>query len=269
MTLLNRFTQFLTLVYRQRRLIVRMAKREMKTDYVGSFLGFTWTFIRPMVMIFVFWFVFSVGFKAKPMNNVPFVVWLTAGMAPWFIFSDIINGATTTIVGNANLIKKTLFQSQILPIVKIVSCLLTHSIFLLILFGLCLLQGMPVSWYYFQFLYYLFGLCVFSLGIGWLVSALHVFLRDVGQLVGVILQVGFWLTPIFWDINMMSAPIQRILKINPMYYVIQGYRESFISFIPFWHHPLYSLYFWLVSIVALVVGALIFQKLKPQFADVL
>ena len=267
--MIQKFFQFLQLLYGQRQLIISMAKRELASDYIGSFLGAVWTFIRPLVMIAVFWFVFSIGFKAKPMNDVPFVVWLTAGMAPWFVFADIINGSTTSIVNNANLIKKTLFPSQIFPVVKIVSCLMTHSVFLFILIGLIFLQGMDISLHYFQFLYYLFGLSVFALGIAWIVSALHVFLRDVGQLVGVILQVGFWLTPIFWDISMMSERTQSILKFNPIYYVIQGYRDSFITFVPFWHHPLYTVYFWVVSLTVLVTGALIFQKLKPQFADVL
>jgi len=269
MRMIQKFIQFLQLLHGQRQLIISMARREMASDYIGSFLGAVWTFIRPLVMIAVFWFVFSIGFKAKPMNDVPFVVWLTAGLAPWFVFADIINGSTTSIVNNANLIKKTLFPSQIFPVVKIVSCLMTHSVFLFILIGLIFLQGMDISLYYFQFLYYLFGLCVFALGIAWIVSALHVFLRDVGQLVGVILQVGFWLTPIFWDISMMSERTQSILKFNPIYYVIQGYRDSFITFVPFWHHPLYTVYFWVVSLTVLVTGALIFQKLKPQFADVL
>ena len=269
MRMAGKFINFLKLLHGQRQLILAMARREVASDYIGSFLGAIWTFVRPLVMIAVFWFVFSVGFKAKPMNNVPFVVWLTAGLSPWFVFADIINGSTTAIVNNANLVKKTLFQSQILPVVKVVSCLMTHSVFLLILLGLILLQGMDFSLYFLQFLYYLTGLGVFALGIAWMVSALHVFMRDVGQLVGVILQVGFWMTPIFWDINLMSGRIQRLLKFNPIYYVIQGYRESFITFVPFWHHPLYTAYFWAVSLTVLVTGALVFQKLKPQFADVL
>ena len=267
--MLHKFFNFIQLLHSQRQLILIMAKREVSADYIGSFLGAIWTFVRPLVMITVFWFVFSVGFKAKPMSDVPFVVWLTAGIAPWFAFADIINGSTSSIVNNANLIKKTLFQSQILPVIKIVSCLMTHTVFLLILIGLILFQQMSVSFYFFQFIYYLFGMCVFALGIAWIVSALHVFLRDVGQLIGVILQVGFWVTPIFWDIALMPAHIQKILKFNPVYYIIQGYRDSFITFVPFWHHPVYTLYFWCVSLTVLVAGALIFQKLKPQFADVL
>jgi lipopolysaccharide transport system permease protein/teichoic acid transport system permease protein len=108
-----------------------------------------------------------------------------------------------------------------------------------------------------------------ALGISWLVSSLNVFVRDVGQIVGVVLQVGFWATAIFWDMNMMSPEVQMWLKLNPVYYVVQGYRESFINFVPFWHHGLYTLYFWSVTASALLGGAFVFRKLKPQFADVL
>ena len=250
-------------------MIVSMAKREVATQYVGSLLGFIWTFINPLVLIFVFWVVFSVGFKVKPTNNVPFVVWLTAGMAAWFIFAEIVNGSAGALVSNAHLIKKTLFQSQILPVVKIASCLVTHSVFLLVLIGLIVFQKMPFSFYYLQFLYYLLGMCVFALGFGWTVSALNVLVRDVGQIVAVIIQVGFWATPILWDISIMPPKIQMIFKLNPMFYIVQGYRESFIYFSPFWRHPYQTLYFWVVAIIVLVMGALIFKKLKLQFADVL
>jgi len=264
------FVLFVRLIFLQRDLILSMAKREVKTQYVGSLLGFVWTFIQPMVMIFVFWFVFSVGFKARPMANVPFVVWLTAGMAIWFVFADIVNGSAGVVVANAHLIKKTIFHSQILPIIKIVSCLITHSVFLLVLIGLILFQRMPFSFYYIQFFYYLLYMVILALGLGWAVSALNVFIRDVGQIVGVVMQVGFWATPIFWDINMMPPKVQMILKLNPMFYVVQGYRESFIYFVPFWRgDPYFALYYWAVALTVFVCGALIFKKLKPQFADVL
>jgi len=246
-----------------------MAKREVRTQYVGSLLGFIWAFINPLVMIFVFWFVFSVGFKAKPLNNVPFVVWLTAGLAPWFVFADIVVGSAGVVVANGHLIKKTLFPSQILPVIKILSNLITHSVFLVVLTGLIIFQHMPFSWYSLQFLYYLFCMAVFSLGIAWIVSALNVFIRDVTQIVGVIIQVGFWATPVFWDINIMPQKLQFFIKLNPMYYVVQGYRESFIYFVPFWDHPRLTIYFWVVTIFVLGLGAFVFKKLKVQFADVL
>ncbi|MBF0227914.1 MAG: ABC transporter permease [Desulfobacterales bacterium] len=134
--MLKSFYYFIRLIFLQKDIIITLAKREVITQYTGSFLGFLWTFIHPLIMILVFWFVFSIGFKVKPDNNVPFVVWLTAGMASWLLFAEIVNGSSTIIQSNANLIKKTLFHSQILPLVKIISCLITHGVFLLVLFGL-------------------------------------------------------------------------------------------------------------------------------------
>ena len=261
--------KFIQLIFARRHLVIAMAQREIATQYVGSLLGFIWTFINPLILILVFWFVFSIGFRVRPQNEVPFVVWLTAGMAAWFVFADIVRGSAGVVVANSHLIKKTLFPSQILPVVKLVSCLIIHSVFLSVLIGLILFQKMPFSIYYFQFLYYLFCLSVFSLGLSWAFSALNVFIRDVNQVVGVLIQVGFWATPVFWDINIMPPKVHMVLKLNPLFYIVQGYRDSFIDFIPFWNHPYLTLYFCLVTAIVFCLGAFIFWKLKPQFADVL
>jgi lipopolysaccharide transport system permease protein/teichoic acid transport system permease protein len=253
----------------QRFLILAMAKRQIASQYVGSLLGFIWTFIHPMVLIFIFWFVFSVGFKVKPMNDVPFVVWLTAGMAPWYLFAQIVTTSAGSIVAHTNLVKKTVFHSEILPVVNIASGVVNHLVFLILIVVLLIFQHMSFSFYALHFLYYLFCLCILTLGIGWIVSALNVFFRDVGQMIGVLIQVGFWATPIFWDIQIMPPKVQMILKLNPMFYIVQGYRNSFIYQKGFWQAPYLTFYFWIVTLLILVVGVLVFQRLKPQFADVL
>jgi lipopolysaccharide transport system permease protein/teichoic acid transport system permease protein len=267
--MLRSFFFFIKLIFSQRQLITTLAKRELANQYIGSMLGFIWTFINPLVMILIFWVVFSVGFRVQPRNDVPFVVWLTSGMAVWFFFADIVNGSSNLIVSNSHLIKKTIFHSQILPVIKIVSCLITHLIFLLVLVALIVVNKMPFSLHYLQFAYYLFCTSVLALGISWIVSALNVFIRDVGQMVALVLQMGFWATPIFWDIQIMPVKIQALFKLNPMYYVVQGYRDTFIYDVPFWSNPIYGLYFWAVSMTFFILGALIFKKLKPQFPDVL
>lgn len=266
---LRGFIRFTRLLAHHRYLIWTMAKREIAAQYVGSFLGFVWTIIRPLVMICVFWFVFSVGFKSMPMGNIPFVVWLAAGLAPWFCFADIVTSSTFVVVGNSHLVKKTLFPAQILPIIKLLSGLITHAVFLGILLILLVFQDVPLSFGSLQFLYYLLSFSMLALGVSWLVSALNVFVRDVGQIVAVVLQVGFWGTPIFWDIKIMPAEIQFWIKLNPFYYVVQGYRESFLNVVPFWQHGWYTLYFWAITFFTLLLGAYVFRKLKPQFADVL
>lgn len=260
---------FLKLILDQKSLIFSMAKREVAAQYVGSLLGFIWTFINPLVLIIVFWFVFSVGFKIQPQRDVPFVVWLTAGMAIWFAFSDMISGSTSAITANTSLIKKSFFPSEILPVIKVLSCLITHSVFISVLIALLAFQRLPFSLYFLQSIYYLLGMSVLALGLSWAISALNVFIRDIAQIVGVLLQLGFWLTPIFWDIRIMPQELHYLIKLNPMYYIVQGYRESFIYFVPFWSHPYQSIYFWLISGGTLILGAQIFRKLKPQFPDVL
>ncbi len=263
------FILFVKLMITQRYLIFSMVKRDLETQYVGSLLGFIWTIVHPMVMVFIYWVVFSVGFKVQPANGVPFVVWLTAGMAAWQVFAEAVSGSAGSITANAHLIKKTVFPSQVLPVVKILLAVATHGIFLLVLVGLLFFQKIPPNVYWLQFLYYLFCSCALALGIGWAVSALNVFVKDVAQIVAVVLQLGFWATPIFWDISMMPAEIQRIVLLNPMFYVVTGYRQSFLYSFPFWHQPWQALYFWVVTLALFLVGGLIFKKLKPHFADVL
>ncbi len=267
--MINNFIAFFQLIWHRRRLIFSMAAREVKSLYVGSSLGLLWTVINPVVMITVFWFVFSIGFKARPLNNVPFVVWLTAGLAPWYFFSEIVSGSTNIVVAHSHLVKKTIFYPHLLPLVKILSSMVTHLVFVLVLLCLIFFQRQPFYFTFFQSIYYAFCLMVLALGISWATAALNVFIRDVAQIVNVALQVGFWMTPIFWDIHMMSPRIQWYLKLNPVYYIVQGYRDSFITGTPVWQHPMYTLYFWAVASLVLLGGAFIFKRLKPQFSDVL
>jgi len=151
----------------------------------------------------------------------------------------------------------------------VVSSFIAHSVFVVILLVLIVLNKMTPNLYYIQFVYYLFCLSILGVGLGWAVSALNVFMRDVGQMVSVVLQIGFWATPILWNIQMMPVKVQFLFKLNPMFYIVQGYRDSFIYSIPFWEHPMETAYFWTVTGLLFVIGALIFQRLKPQFPDVL
>lgn len=267
--MLRFFFDSLKILINRRYLIMTMARREVASNYVGSLLGFIWTFIHPIVLITVFWVVFSLGFRVKPMKDVPFVVWLTAGMAPWFVFSEMVSGTVGAVVGNGNLIKRSVFPSQVLPVVKIFSSLANHLAFMLVLFVLIVFQRMPLSLYYLQAFYYLGCIMALSLGLGWMFSALNVFIRDVGQMVSVILQIGFWATPIFWKIGNLPVVLQKYIKLNPLYYIVQGYRDSFIYFVPFWQRTFLTVYFWAITIVLLFLGAMVFKRLQPQFSDAL
>jgi len=252
----------------RRGLIWEMAKRDIMQKYAGSFLGLLWSILNPMALIAVFWFVFGYGLKSQPVADVPFVVWLTAGMSVWFAFHEIVSESTTIITSNPHLIDKIVFPTHILPVVKVVSCFLSHLVFMALVGVLMLINGVPLTLWALQFAYYYLAMVVLAVGVGWITSSINVFVRDVGQVVQLALQVGFWATPILWDISIMPPAIQYYVKLNPMYYIVQGYRDSFIGHVGFWQHPKLSLSYWIVAIAVFFVGALVFKRLKPHFADV-
>ncbi len=244
-----------------------LALREVRMQYVGSALGIFWQIITPLVMILVFWVVFSVGFRVQPASGVPFAVWLTAGMAVWFAFSEIVSGSVHAITSHPHLVKKVVFPVQALPVVKVLSSLSNHLLFLAILVVLMLVQSVGFSFYLLQVVYYFLCMVVLALGIGWTVAALNVFARDTGRLVGVLLQVGMWATPILWDIKMLPEPWRSVFAANPMHYIVQGYRDSFFYSVPFTARPAETLWFWFVALALLALGVFVFRRLRPQFAD--
>ncbi|MED0676143.1 ABC transporter permease [Aneurinibacillus thermoaerophilus] len=252
-----------------RRLIFELAKKDFQSRYLGSYLGIIWAFVQPTIMILIFWFVFQVGFKSMPVDNFPFILWLICGLIPWFFFSDALNSATTSIIDNSYLVKKIVFRVGILPFIKITSVLFVHLFFICFLFIAFAAYGYYPSVYNLQVFYYSFAMIMLVLGLSWITSALVVFLKDVGQIVAMLLQFGFWLTPIFYAIKIVPEKYHTIMKLNPMYYIIEGYRDTFIYHVWFWEHYKLTAYFWSVTGVCLIVGAVIFRKLRPHFADVL
>jgi lipopolysaccharide transport system permease protein/teichoic acid transport system permease protein len=228
-----------------------------------------WAFIQPTVTILIFWFVFEVGFKSAPVGNFPFILWLITGILPWFFIADTLSSATSSIVENSFLVKKVVFRVSMLPIVKLLSAMVIHLFFVLVIFLFFMAYGIRPTLYSLQVIYYGFAMIVLLLGLSWMTSALIIFLKDVGQIVAMCLQFGFWLTPIFWGIGMVPEKYHFFIKLNPVYYVIQGYRDSFIHKVWFWEHPLYSAYYWGIAATAFVLGAVVFNRLRPHFADVL
>ena len=269
MNVLREGLNFLREVYEKKFLIYELTKRDFTQRYVGSFLGLFWAFLEPLAMMTIIWFVFSVGLRTRSGGDVPFVVYLLTGMVAYNFVNDAISQSAGVIRSYAFLVQKANFRLSILPIVKINSALLLHLVFVFIVLGIILASGILPSLYWLQTLYYLAAVLFFILGTSWLLSALGVFVKDIAPIVGILLRFAFWLTPIFWNIDMIPGRFQIFLKINPLFYIVQGYRESLIYKIPFWEHPLYALYFWGLSSLILIVGVIVFRRLRPHFADVI
>lgn len=260
---------FLKDFWEKRSLILDLAINDFKTKYAGSYLGIIWAFVQPIVTILVYWFVFQIGFKSGSIQNVPFVLWLMAGLVPWFFFNEALNSATSSLLDYSYLVKKVVFNISIIPIVRILSSLFVHIFFVVFMLCMFMLNGFLPCLEWIQLLYYSVCLVALVAGITYMTSALVVFFRDLAQIILVVLQVLMWVTPIMWNCEIMPEKLQIILKLNPLYYIVEGYRKAVIHHEWFWNDTYLTIYFWIVTIICLVVGNKVFNKLKVHFADVI
>ncbi|MBE5916484.1 MAG: ABC transporter permease [Pseudobutyrivibrio ruminis] len=265
-------------IFTNRKLITKLAKNDFKQKFAGSTLGVIWAFVQPIVTVLVYWIVFDKALNAgtqgtKAGINAPFVLWLSAGIVPWFYFSEVLAGGTVVLQEYNYLVKKVVFPINVLPIVKAVSSLFVHGFFVLFTLIVYLLYGFGLTPFILQIFYYSFSMMLLAIGLIYLTSALCVFFRDMAQLVNIILQVGVWATPIMWNyddmVDRIPGWLNVLLQLNPMYYITSGYRDSFISQTGFWTKPWLTLYFWCFTILMFALGTHIFRKLQPQFADCL
>ncbi|SFZ97659.1 Teichoic acid translocation permease protein TagG [hydrothermal vent metagenome] len=260
---------FLKAIIKNRTLLLSLTKNDLKQKYQGNFLGVAWALIQPTATIVIFWFVFQVGFKSKPVDNFPFILWLVAGMFPWFYFAEGLSNGTNSIIANSFLVKKVVFRVSLLPIVSLLSALGIHIFFIFFMFAMFVYYGYMPEIYWLQLIYYVFALSIFLLGLSWITSSVVVFFKDMGQLVAIIIQFGFWLTPIFWNIAIIPEKYHWLIELNPIVYIIEGYRNSMIYHKWFWEDMHMTIYYWVFTLVIFMIGGLTFKKLRPHFADVL
>ena len=254
-----------------RTLLVSLVKNDFRAKYVNNFLGVFWAFIQPTFTILIFWFVFQMGFRTGPVGDAktPFILWFICGIIPWFYIAESIGSTAGAVKENAFLVKKIVFRVSLLPIVKQCSALIVHIFFVLFMLFMFMVYGYKPNLYWLQLIYYIFCATVLLIGIAWLTSSIVVFFNDLNQIVAMIIQFGFWLTPIFWQINTLPDQIQWIFKVNPAYYITQGFRNSLIESEWFWEKPHQMLVFWIITLLILLLGATVFRKLRPHFADAL
>ncbi len=256
-------------VWASRELMMRLAKNDFKTKYAGNYLGIIWAFIQPIITVLVYWFVFQVGFRSvTSANQYPFVLYLLSGIVPWFYFQEALISGTNCFIEYSYLVKKVVFKISILPMVKVISALFVHAFFVAFMIFVFALYGYYPDIYVLQVIYYSFCMFMLVLGLVYMTSAIVIFFKDLGQIISIFLQVGIWLTPIMWEIQMLGDK-QFIMKFNPFYYIVSGYRDALLTKAWFFEKWKYSLYFWAVTAIVFLIGTTVYKKLRIHFADVL
>ena len=267
-------------LWTHRQLLWSLGKNDFKQKFAGSYLGVVWAFIQPVVTVLVYWFVFQMALNVGTQSTkagieAPYVLWLLGGLVPWFFFNDAVVSGAGALISYDYLVKKVVFQVSILPVVKVFSSLFVHLFFVVFTLVVYMLYGYFPTVYMLQILYYFFAMLALVLGLVYMTSAITALFKDMTQLISIALQVLIWMTPIMWNLQTMvdsgriSGPLLIILKLNPMYYIVSGYRDALLDHQWFWQHPGLGLYYWAVAICMFVIGTRLFTKLEPSFADVL
>ncbi len=265
----NLNSKSLTKFIHELRVIYELSKRDFQKQYHGSYLGYAWALLLPLIFLLVLYLVFSWGLKIEGLNyGMPFTLYLLTGMVSWNYYSSSLGSMVYVLENHAYLIKEVEFRLSVLPAVPLLGGMIFHSFQVAIAVAFCWYEGFPPTLFTLQVIYYLVAMQALLLGLGWLISSTSLFARDVAKLIEIFVQFSFWLTPIFWNINSVPAQYQWLLKLNPAYYIVNGYRDSLVRGIGFWARPYELLYFWVVTALVAILGLVVFSKLKPHLAEV-
>lgn len=261
-------------LYQNRRLIWKLAKSDFKKRYAGSYLGAFWAMMQPVITVLMYYFVFDLVMDAKAQLvkagvDVPYVLFLTAGLVPWFYFSEALPSATTALLEYNYLVKKVVFKISVLPIIKVISATFIHVFFAGVLVILAWFYGYAPDLYTLQIIYYSFCMFVFVLALSYTTCSVVIFFKDLQQIINIALQVGMWATPVLWNLTQFSDKTQMLLKINPLVYIVEGYRSAIYGHQWFWEDFYSTVYFWIITIVLFGIGAVVYKRLKVHFADVM
>ena len=268
----DKFTQLPVELFQSRHLIWKLAKNDFKKRYAGSYLGAVWAMVQPVVTVVMYYIVFEVIMgSGRPMANdeIPYVLFLTAGLVRWFYFNESLQNGTNSMLEYNYLVKKVVFKISILPIIKIIAATFIHVFFACILLVIAAIYGYFPSIYTIQLVYYSFCMFILVLGMCYTTCAVMVFFKDLGQIINIALQIGMWATPILWDIQSIGPKAQMLVKINPLVYIVNGYRSTIFEKTWFFEDFYSTMYFWIFTVVIFGIGALVFKRLKVHFADVL
>lgn len=251
--------------------ILKLAKSDLVKTYRGAALGWSWAIIKPVVTIFVYWFAFQIGLRAgRGVNGYPFFLWLIAGLVPWFYMGDMITGGTDAVRRYKFLVNKMKFPVSTIPTFVSISKYLVNIILITIVGIIFACFGYTPDIYYLQIPFYILITFIFFTSWALFASMLSAISKDFANLVKSFVTAVFWLSGILWDAsNVTEVWIKNILMVNPVTFLVNGFRNCFINKIWFWQEPKELLYFAIITCIMIVLALWAYRKLKKEIPDVL
>jgi ABC-type polysaccharide/polyol phosphate export permease len=254
--------------YRQRHLLKVFVVNDLKSRFSGTAMGIYWSVLNPLLLIFIYTFVFSEILKVefhKDTGNVNFALYLVCGLLPWLAVQDSIQRSTPSIVDNANLIKKPGFPASLLPIHIVISNLVTEAIGLVALIALVGMTGEGVGLKTLALPLIVIPQVMFTFGACWALASLQVLFRDIAPLLSSFLMLWMFLTPIFYPSAIFPRHLGFLLVINPMAHLVDIYRELIMK--DAWPAAGSVVTLFVLSTIVFLAGYAIYVRLQPKFAD--
>lgn len=251
--------------------IFKLAKSDIIKTYSGAALGWAWALVKPMVTIFVFWFAFSIGLRrGGDIEGYPFILWMIAGIVPWFFMSDMLTQGAGAIRKYKFLVTKMKFPVSTIPTFVGISKLFIHLCLMLLVIAIFVICGHYPDIYMLQLPVYMLFMVMFAISWGLFSSMLSAMSSDFLNLVKSLTTAVFWLSGILWDVNTISIKwIQTVLYFNPVTYIATGYRNVFIYKIWFWEEPIQLAIFAGMYLVMIIAASWSYKKLIKEIPDVL
>lgn len=261
---------FLKNLVERRALLYQLVRRDFRQRFVGSAAGWLWGVIHPLVLLLSWTFVFQLCLRVPlPRGDLTnnYTLFLFCGFLPWLLFQETVQRSASSLLDHSGLITKTMFPAEVVPVSIFLSSLIHHAIALVLAIGAVLIVAGTLSPMILFLPVYMLLVGMLAVGLGWIVSSLHVYLRDTAQVMTVVLTLWFWITPIFISEEQIPERFRFLIAMNPLSFVVRAYRERLLS--SRWPNMYELAIIAAYAVVVFVAGGLFFRQLKSGFADVL
>lgn len=248
------------------RVLFELAANDFKAKYAGSVLGGVWAFISPVVMVLIYWFVFAFAVGTDAASDAPYILWLTSGIAPYLYFAEAFQAETAALMDYSYLCKKMKFDPAALPAVRLISSGFAHMFFIALVFLTAALCGVFGKIRPLTLIYFIVCEICLCAALGYLTSIINAYFKDISSAVSVALLLGYWVTPLFWDISSLGAA-GTIFKLNPATYIVYGFREAFgcgSGVIDLG----YTAFFWALTAAMGATALFLWRRLRSGIPDV-
>ncbi len=262
--------EFIINVWKNKKLILQLGKNDFKNRFASTSLGSIWGFIQPFIFMMMYVIVFQFIFKQSGPQGAPYVVWFMPGMAMWMCINEGLMSASTSITTYSYLVKKVVFPVDIIPLISLFGNAFVSIFLFIIASAVCLIFGFAPN--VLMIVYMIFAVYCFLIAITRFTSAIATLVPDFSNLLGIVMQLFFWGTPIVWDLALLTEhhTITKVIQCIPFTYLVTGFRNSFMGGnIVTQDRGIYTIIFWILVIFMYIWGNYIFKRNKKDFADVL